>query len=88
MKKITVKIQSGILNCNFQKVAYLLRCKVCLEPLYVGKEKTKFRGRFNNYKSANRFYRKKPKESQQRFHKQYGKHIHDGIDDWQFTLIE
>ena len=31
----------------------------CREAPYVGKAKTKFRARFNNYKSAHRSYRKK-----------------------------
>ena len=44
------KIQSGPLNCNSEKVLYLLKCKVCGEAPYVGKAKTKFRYRFNNYK--------------------------------------
>ena len=84
----TFKIQSGILNCNSQKVVYLLKCRICGEAPYVGKAKTKFRARFNNYKSAHRSYRKKRKVSQQRFHEHYGQHSHNGIDDWQFTLIE
>ena len=82
------KIQSGILNCNSQKVIYLLKCRICVEAPYVGKAKTKFRARFNNYKSGHRSYRKKRKVSQQRFHEHYGQHSHNGIDDWQFTLIE
>ena len=55
----TFKIQRGILNCNSEKVIYLLKCRICGEVLYVGKAKTKFRARFNNYKSAHRSYRKK-----------------------------
>ena len=31
---------------------------------------------------------KKTDISQQRFNEQYGQHSHNGIDDWQFTLIE
>ena len=84
----TFKIQSGILNCNSQKVAYLLKCRICGEAPCVGKAKTKFRARFNNYKSAHRSYRKKHKVSQKRFHENYEQHSHNGIDDWQFTLIE
>ena len=38
--------------------------------------------------SARRSYREKRKVSQQRFHEHYGQHRHNGIDDWQFTLIE
>ena len=65
-----------------------MKCRICCEAPYVGKTKTKFRGRFNNYKSAHRPYRKKRKESQQRFHEHFWQHNHNETDDWQFTLIE
>ena len=39
----TFKIQSGILNCNSQKVLYLLKCRICGKAPYVGKAKMKFR---------------------------------------------
>ena len=52
------QIQSGPLNCNSEKVLYLLKCKVCGDTPYVGKAKTKFRYRFNNYKSKHRAFRK------------------------------
>ena len=32
--------------------------------------------------------KRKRKVSQQRFHEHYGQYSHNGIDDWQFTLIE
>ena len=38
----TFKIQSDTLNCNSEKVLYLLKCKVCGEASYIGKAKTKF----------------------------------------------
>ena len=75
------KIQSGILNCNSQKVVYLLKCRICGEASYVGKAKATFRARFNNYKSSHKPYRKKHKVSQQRFHEHYGQHSHNGIED-------
>ena len=84
----TFKIQSGILNCNSQKVVYLLKCRICGEGPYIGNTKTNFRARFNNYKSAHRSYREKRKLSQQRFHEPFGQHSHNGTDDWQFTSIE
>ena len=65
-----------------------MQCRVCGEDPYVGKAKTKFRARFNNYKSAHRSYREKYKLTQQCFHEHYGQHSHNGIDHWQFTLIE
>ena len=41
------KIQSGILiNCNSQKVVYLLKCRICVEAADVGETKTNFRARF------------------------------------------
>ena len=36
------RIQSGPLNCNSEKVLYILRCKICDDTPYVGKAKTKF----------------------------------------------
>ena len=42
----TFKIRSGHLNCNAEKVLYLLKCKAFTEAPYVGKNKTKFRCRF------------------------------------------
>ena len=35
------KIQSGSLNCNSEKVLYLLRCKICDDTPYVGHAKNK-----------------------------------------------
>ena len=37
----TFKIQCGPLTCSSEKVLYLLKCKVCGEVPYVGKERTK-----------------------------------------------
>ena len=54
----TFKTQSGPLNCNSEKVPYLLICKVCGEPPYVEKTKSKFRYRFNNYKRKTYLLRK------------------------------
>ena len=45
------KIQKGPLNCDSEKVLYLLKYKVCGEVSYIGKAKAKIRYRFNNYKS-------------------------------------
>ena len=45
------KIQSGPLNCNSEKVLYLLRRKIVDDTPYVGKSNTKFRLQFINYKS-------------------------------------
>ena len=49
-------IQSGTLNSNSEKVHYLQRCKICDDTPYVGKTKTKFHLRFNNYKSKHQSF--------------------------------
>ena len=80
---------SDPLNCNSEKVLYLLKCKVCGEAPYVGEAKTKFRYRFNNYKSKHRALRKgNRKIPQKRFHDHYCLDGHLGIDDWDFTLFK
>ena len=83
------KIQSGLLNCNSEKVLYLLRCKICDDIPYVGKAKTKFCLQFNNYKSKHRSFRKgKQNIPQKHFHQHYIQDCHRGIDDWEVTLFE
>ena len=84
-----IKIQTGPLNCDSEKVLYLQRCKICDHTPYVGKAKTKFRLRFNNYKSKHRSFRKgKQNVPQKRFHSHYIQDFHRGIDDWEVTLFE
>ena len=85
----TFKIQSGPLTCDSEKVLYLLKCKVCGEVPYVGKAKTKFRYRFNNYKSKHRAFRKgNRKVPQKLFHTHYCLDGHSGIEDWDFVIFE
>ena len=85
----TFKIQKGPLNRDSEKVLCLLKCKVYGEVPYVGKAKTKFRHRFNNYKSKHRPFRKgNQKVPQQRFHTHYCLDGHSGIDDWDFVIFE
>ena len=52
---------SGRYNCNSENVVYLLQCEVCSKK-YVGSTKTKFRQRFNVYKSYFRSYARKHNE--------------------------
>ena len=75
------KIQSGPLNCNSEKVLYLLRCKICDDNPYIGKAKTKFRLRLINYKSKHRSFRKgKQNVPQKRFHSHYIQDCRRAID--------
>ena len=85
---VIFKIQSGPLNCDLEKVLYLLKFKVCGEAPYVGKAKTKFRYRFNSCKSKHRAFRKgKRKIPLKFFPDHYCLDDHLGIDDWDFTLF-
>ena len=54
-KSRTFNLRKGIFNCNSKFVVYLLTCKTC-EKQYVGSTITKFRERYNNYKSKFRTY--------------------------------
>ena len=82
------KIQSGPINCISEKALYLLRCKIHDDPPYVGKVKTQFRLRFNNYESKQSFWKGKQNVPQKRFHSHYIQDCHRGIDDWKVTLHE
>ena len=77
------------LTVTQKKVLYLLRCKICSDTPYVGKAKTKFRLRFNNYKSKHRsFQKRKQNVPQKRFYPHSVQDCHKSIDDWEVTLFE
>ena len=81
----TCKSQSGPLTCDSEKFLHLLKCKVCGEVPYLGKTKTKFHYRFNNYKSKYRAFRKGNwKAPQKLFHSHYCLQGHNGIRNWDF----
>ena len=72
----------------FQKSS-LLKCKVCGEVPYLGKAKTKFRYRFNNYKSKYTAFRTgNQKVPQKLFHTHYCLDGHSSIEDWDFVIFE
>lgn len=77
----TMKIQSEPLNWNSQKLFHLLKCKMYGKPSFIGNTKIIFRAMFKDYKNTQ-------KVSQQHFHKHYGQHGHNGIDDWHSRLVE
>ena len=51
-----LKIQSGPLDCNLENVFLPSKGKVCDDAPYVGKAKTKFHLRLDNYKSKHRSF--------------------------------
>ena len=83
----TFKINKGPLNCNSKKVVYLSECKKCKNP-YVGKAQTKFCLRLDNYKSAQKSFKTKKRETQKVFHGHYIQDDHEGKGDWQFMLTD
>ena len=73
-------------------VVYLIGCRVCGEQ-YTGRTVTKFRARANNYKSTHRNFCKShtlPNQArnQKRLHEHYLQTGHNGIDDWDITIID
>ena len=74
------------LNCNSKNVVYLLSCKSC-GIQYVGSCTTKFRLRFNNYKSCNSRHLTKT-VPQQNLHNHFDLLNHKGMSDFEFTLID
>ena len=79
-------------NGNSKMVVYLIECRVCGKQ-YNGRTVTKFRARANNYKSTHRNFRKEQKLSnqaldQKRFHKDYLQNDHNGIYDWEITILD
>ena len=78
-------------NFNSKMVVYLIECRVCRKQ-YNGSTVTKFRARANNYKSTHRNFRKEQMLSnqarnQKRFHEHYLQGEHNGICDWEITII-
>ena len=67
----------------------LLKCIVCGEVSYVGKEKARFQYRFNNNKSKHRAFRNgSRKVPQKSFHTHYCLDGHRGIEVWDFVIFE
>ena len=79
-----IKIQSGPLNCNSEKVLYFSKCKICDATPCFRKVKTMFRLQFKH-----RSFRKgKQNVPQKRFHSHDIQDCHRDIDDWEVTLFE
>ena len=84
----TLSINVGKLDCNSRFVVYLFQCKTC-EKQYVGSSSTKFRTRFNNYKSSWKKHTENKKVPQgASFHAHFSQPDHCGQLDWEVTLID
>ena len=79
-------------NCSSKMAVYLIECQICGEQ-YIGRTKTRFSSRENNYKSTQRKVLNKeavPKQSlkEKRFSEHYWHYWHNGIENWVITLID
>ena len=84
----TYRIREGLhLDCNSENVIYLITCKKCKKQ-YVGSCITRFRTRFNNYRSCHRKFCRGHSVIQVSFHAHFMLDGHCGIDDWEITLID
>ena len=82
------EIRKGPLTCDTPCVVYLLQCRTC-RIQYVGSTETRFRLRYNNYKSAHRSFIKRRDLNaleegknipQQSLHAHFAQNDHNGID--------
>ena len=91
----TFDLRKGTLNCNTKFVVYKLQCKTCHKQ-YIGSTSTKFQFRFNNYKSQfNAYQRQLEAENhsvkvipQAHLFSHFLQEGHNGMDDWEFQLID
>ena len=84
----TYKIKEGLhLACNSENAVYLIACKKCKKQ-YVGSCITRFRTRFNNYRSCHRKFCRGHSVIQVSFHSHFMLDGHCGIDGWEIILIE
>ena len=83
----TYVIQGKNLNFNSTNVVYLVNCKTC-NVQYIGSASTKFRMRFNNYRSCFNRYTTGVSVPQASFHAHFKQTDHNGMNDWSFTLID
>ena len=81
------EIRGDKLHCNSKNVVYMVQCKACFKQ-YVGSTCTKFRMRFNNYKSCFRKHASGEAVPQMLFHNHFSQLDHNGMNDWSFTLID
>ena len=78
---------NGENNCNSEMIVYLVNCK-CYQKQYLGSTSTKFKLIFNNYKSFHTIDSLNKSVPQESFHALFKEQNHNGMDDWEFILID
>ena len=91
MSSITEKIyrMNNKFCCNSQSIVYLITCKTCNKQ-YVGSTTTKFRLRFNNYKSLfNKYHDGERGMNQETLYEHFHREDHTGcFDQMLFQIID
>ena len=76
------------LNCNDKCLVYLLTCNKCKKQ-YTGQTSDNFRGRWNNYKSKSKSFKRGEKCIQEHLYKHFESEGHtEFLDDVPITLID
>ena len=76
------------LDCNHKCLVYLLTCNKCKKQ-YTGQTTDNFRGRWNNYKSKSKSFKRGQKSIQEHLYKHFESEGHtEFLDDVSITLID
>ena len=76
------------LDCNHKCLVYLLTCNKCKKQ-YTGQTTDNFRGRWNNYKSKSKSFKRGEKCIQEHLYKHFESEGHtEFLDDRSITLID
>ena len=76
------------LGCNDKCLVYLLTCNKCKKQ-YTGQITDNFRGRWNNYKSKSKNFKRREKCIEEHLHKHFESEGHTKfLDDVSITLID
>ena len=76
------------LDCNDKCLVYLLTCNKCKKQ-YTGQTSDNFRGRWNNYKSKSKSFKRRGKCIQENLYKNFESEGHtEFLDDVSITLID
>ena len=77
------------LGCNGKCLVYLLTCNKCKKQYTAGQTTDKFRGRWNNYKSKSKCFKRGEKCMQEHLYKSFESEVHtEFLDDVSITLID
>ena len=83
-----LRFKGGYLSVTFRRSLIFQNAEYVVKLLMLVRQKQNLVQDLIMIKAHTAPIEKTRKVSQQRFHEHYGHYSHNGIDDWQFTLIE